>query len=45
MAAKLAAVDAPEAVSVPVDTSPRGEVAGVGRVDGECAAGDSCDGA
>ena len=31
-AAKLAAVAAPEAVSVPVNTSPTGKVPGVGRV-------------
>ena len=43
VAAKLAAVAAPEAVNVPVDTSP---VPGVGRVvDGECAARDSRGGA
>ena len=44
VAAKLAAVAAPEAVNVPV--AHRGEVPGVGRVvDGECAARDSRGGA
>ena len=46
MAAKLAAVAAPKAVSARGHVAQRGEVPGVGRVvDGECAARDSGGGA